>query len=267
MKRILVIMVMVLCFSTASMAQSRKHSARKPKAKTERAMTEFEKQQKEEYLAYLLYSCKRYYEEGDIELAESCSRDYDKTKSKNYYVSFSNVEYTEEELAWYEKYGISISYGRDFYMDGYVINVYFDHDGKADDIMTNFKGVYGYNDYRPYEYKRMRYDLKKMDLVKEKLISQINELSGYNAKVSKRENNVKKFIDKHSSGTDKPTAKQDTVQRPNHPFGEKAGANRTFYQEHKSDYSAYNRQVNTEKQEKPNGKLVQNPDKAKKIHW
>ena len=27
------------------------------------------------------------------------------------------------------------------------------------------------------------------------------------------------------------------------------------------------RQVNTEKQEKPNSKLVQNPDKAKKIHW
>lgn len=260
MKKILVIMMMVLMCSTAVMGQANKRTARKPKAKTERAMTEFEKQQKGEYLLYKLIWCEYYYNQGDYESAESYKKDYEEAKNKNYYVEFKNHEFSEKEKRELSKLGIDTSPHTYFYKDGFSVKVYFDHNGKAvldfNDIWFSLqrKAVSSYNTKRTIEIwkkegKSLRYSNSPNV---EELIDEINEVSGYNVKVSKSKNSVEGFLNKHKTETKKPTAKQDTVQRPNHPFGEKAAANRDFYKSHKSDYTNYNK-----KQEETTDKTVQ----------
>ena len=261
MKKILVIMIMVLLCSTSVMAQKGKGKSRNRKAKVERQMTDFEKRQKEEYLAYLLYKCKSYYYQEDFETADRYKRRYEETKHKNYYVSFTNAKYTDEERAKYKKLGIYLDYGTDFYMNGYVFNVFFDHDGKAyDDVMTELVGVYDYDAYNEKETRKLDFTSGGKEETKEKLLNEINEASGYNAKASKRKNELDDFVSQHKEEKTKPVAEKKQEQT-NRPFSETSQANRRFYQENKSDYCAYNRQVNPVKK----SKLQQNPEKAKKL--
>lgn len=264
MKKILVIMMMVLLCSTSVMGKTKKRSARNPKTKVERQMTDFEKRQKEERLAYLLYKCRAYYEQEDYEMADFYKRCYEETKHKNYYVSFTNPKYTDEERAKYKKLGIYLDYGTDFYMNGYVFNVFFEHDGKAnDDVMTQFEGVYDYDTYNEKETRKLDFTSGGKEETKEKLLNEINEASGYNAKASKRKNEVEKFIGQHKAETTKPVAEKKQEQT-NRPFSKTSPANRRFYQENKPDYSAYNHLTYPQKKE---NKLKQNTDKAKNIHW
>lgn len=248
MKKILVIMMMVLLCSTSVMAQNRKGKAKNRKAKTERAMTEFEKRQKKEYLAYLLYNCQKEYSEGDDWMANCYKNWYEEAKRKNYYVKFENPKLSDRERTERKKKGLDPYPGVRFYMDGYVIEVHFDHDGKADLVTSNFKGVYGYDGYNEVENKNMRYDSNKHKSVKDKLFNEINELSGYNAKVSKRKKELDGFVSQHKIETTKPVAEKKREQT-NRPLSETSQANRRFYQEHKADYSAYNHLVYPQKKE------------------
>lgn len=236
MKKILVILMMVLLCSTVSMAKSRKHSARKPKAKNERAMTEFEKRQKEEYLNYLLIRCKYWYNEGDIEFAEQLQKDYEENKYKNYYIKFRNVEFgTEEEKEYYGSMGIDTLSHTVFIKSGFVVSMHFNDDGKC---------VLHMNDADISRQLEIIQETdcsilcgKTPDEIIQELVDEINEASGYNAKVSKKKKNIEGFLNEHNIGIEKPTAKQDAVQKPKHPFSETSQANRRFYQQHKSDYT------------------------------
>lgn len=205
MKKILVILMMVLLCSTVSMAQNRKRSAKRPKAKTERAMTDFEKQQKEEYLLYKLIQCEYYYNEGDYENAESYKKDYEEAKNKNYYVEFINIEYTEKEKKELSKLGVDTSPHTYFYKDGFSVKVYFDYNGKAvldfNDIRFSLqrKAVCSYYAKRAremWEKEGKALSFPRNPNTKE-LIDEINEASGYNAKISKRKNEVEAFIGEH----------------------------------------------------------------------
>lgn len=258
MKKFLVIMIMVLLCSTSVMAQTKKRSTRKPKAKVERQMTDFEKRQKEEKLANILMWCQHYYNEGDIESANRYKKDYERVKNENYYVEFTNVVHSEKEKAeWKKKFGSELRDGKYFYVDGLSVFIYFDIDGKACD-----RTDYSYCCLE-YEVKKeiMGYDTRTYYNAKKALIDEINELSGYNAKLAKKTSEMEEFISKHKEETSKPVAEKKQEQT-NRPFSETSQANRRFYQENKPDYSAYNRLTYPVKK----SKLQQNPEKAKKLN-
>lgn len=258
MKKFLVIMIMVLLCSTSVIGQTKKRSARKPKAKVERQMTDFEKRQKEEYLANELMWCQHYYNKGDIESANIYKKSYERVKNENYYVEFTNVVSSEKKKAeWKKKFGSELRDGRYFYVDGLSVFIHFDIDGKACD----------WTDYShcclEYEVKKelMDYDTRTYYEAKKALIDEINELSGYNAKLAKKTSEMEEFINQHKTETTKPVAEKKKEQT-NRPFSETSQANRRFYQENKPDYSAYNRLTYPVKK----SKLQQNPEKAKKLN-
>lgn len=204
MKKILVIIMMCVVLNVSVEAKTKKTTHRR-KAKVERQMTEFEKSQKEEYLKYLLIQCKYWYDEGDYENAERYKKDYEEAKNKNRYVEFKNIEYTEKEKKELSKLGVDTSPHTYFYKDGFSVKVYFDHNGKA---------VLDFNDIRfslqrkavcSYYAKRAREMWEKEGKAlsfphspnTKELIDEINELSGYNAKVSKKSSDVEQFINQH----------------------------------------------------------------------
>lgn len=261
MKKILVIMMMVLLCSTSVIGKTKKRSARNPKAKVERQMTDFEKRQKEEKLANILMWCQHYYNDGKIEDANRHKKDYERVKNKNYYVEFTNVVHSEKEKAeWKKKFGSELRDGRYFYADGLSVFIYFDIDGKACD-RTDYS-------YCCLEYKvkkeLMGYDTGTYYRAKKALIDEINELSGYNARLAKKTSEMEEFINQHKKETTKPVAEKKQKQTDNSVYSDTSQANRRFYQEHKADYSAYNHLTYPQKKE---SKLKQNTDKAKNIHW
>lgn len=246
MKKILVIMMMVLLCSTSVIGKTKKRSARKPKAKVERQMTDFEKRQKEEYLANILMWCQHYYNDGKIEDANRYKKDYERVKNENYYVEFTNVVHSDKKKAeWKKKFGSELRDGRYFYADGLLVFIHFDTDGKACD-WTDYS-------YCCLEYKVkkeiMGYDTRTYYKAKKDLIDEINELSGYNARLAKKTSEMEEFINQHKAETTKPVAEKKKEQT-NMSLSETTQANRRFYQEHKADYSTYNRQVNPEKKSK-----------------
>lgn len=176
MKKILVIMIMVLLCSTAVMGQAKKRTARKPKAKTERAMTEFEKWQKEEYLAYLLKECKRnydvartmesrgYFKKSSIETryreAERYKAYYENLEKTNYYVDFND-------------------YRQVYYNGGEIISI----------SVSEYNGATCIFGQDPSE---------KEKTLGEELVKRINQEIGYDTEtVNNRKNQVKDFINKH----------------------------------------------------------------------
>lgn len=232
MKKILVILMMVLLCSTAVMGQTKKrNTTKKRNAKTERAMTEFEKQQKEEYLNYLLTKCEYWYKNGEIEWAEGYKKDYEETKRKNYYVKFTNHVYSDKEKAKYKKLGITLTDSREFYKDGYMVEVHFDPYGKAECMST----IVDVTDYMAKCGKR-KYDSDRMERVVKELIDEINELSGYNTKATKGKNNVEGFLNAHGANVGKPK-----VPKKNSPSAlERTKVNSEACEKHKEDaYGKY----------------------------
>lgn len=132
MKKVFVILVMVLLCSTSVTAQKRHTKAKSRKAKVERQMTEFEKWQKEEKLAYYFNLCQDYYNNAKTmearghsnkslinqryKAAEEYQRLYEELEKSNYYVDFKN-------------------YNQKYYNDGKEISLIMVHyDGGAEYI-------------------------------------------------------------------------------------------------------------------------------------
>lgn len=234
MKKILVILMMVFLCSTVSMSQNRKHSAKKPKAKTERAMTEFEKSQKEEYLNYLLIRCEYWYNEGDIEFAEKLKKEYEEAKPKNYYRYFRNVEFgSKEEKEYYGKMGIDTLAQTVFIKCGFVVSVHFNSDGKCVLHMSDKDITRQLEICVETGYLSPNTDT---DAIFDELIEEINNASGYTAKINKKMGEIEDFIEQHRVEANNPTVPQKDEQ-PNSPLSETSQSNRRFYQQHKSDYT------------------------------
>ena len=234
MKKILVILMMALLCSTVSMAQNRKHSAKKPKANTERAMTEFEKQQKEELLNCLLIRCKDCYNNGDIEFAEKWQKYYEEVNGKNHYCYFRNVEFgSKEEKEHYGKMGIDTLAQTVFIKCGFIVHVHSDSDGKcvlhmSDDDITRQLEICVETGYLSPN--------TDTDAIFDELIEEINNASGYTAKINKKMGEIENFIEQHQVEANNTTVAQKDEQ-PNTPFSETSQSNRMFYQQHKSDYT------------------------------
>ena len=223
MKKILVIMIMVLLCSTAVMGQNKKRSARKPKAKTERAMTEFEKQQKEEYLTYLLVQCEKYYKYARLDSYYSEAKRYkdmyEEAKSKNYYIDFTK-------------------YHQNFYSGGYAFEIYIQTTGKA---KWDGDGIdYAMCNRDNEAFKKMRREMA------DSLINEIQKYTGYYENLEKRKTEIDEIGDfikttkvEQEVSQIQNRAKQQIKEqeRENWPFSETSQANRRFYQQHKSDYS------------------------------
>ena len=187
--------MMCLVCNVSVEAKSKKTTNRR-KAKVERQMTEFEKSQKEEYLNYLLIRCEYWYNEGDIELAEKLKKEYEEAKPKNYYVSFRNVEFgSREEKEHYGKMGIDTLAQTVFIKCGFVVRVHFNSSGECmlhmsdKDTSRQLEIIYDVN----FE---LLNNMSTNEIFAE-LIDEINEASGYNAKISKRKNEVEAFIGEH----------------------------------------------------------------------
>lgn len=186
---------------TVSVDAKTKKTTRKTVKKTERAMTAFEKRQKEEYLLCLLIRCEYYYYKGDYESAEINKRTYERVKKENYYVEFKNIEYSEKEKKELERLGVDTSPHTYFYKDGFAVKVYFNCNGKA---------VLDYNSYSRIEREAVTYYYSKR--VREKwekegksstfstspntkeLIDEINEASGYNVRHESKKDEIAEFL-------------------------------------------------------------------------
>lgn len=179
MKKILVIMIMVLLCSTSVMAQAKKRSARKPKAKVERQMTDFEKWQKEEKLAYYLSLCKEYYDgaktmesrghsnksliETRYRMAENYQKLYEDLEKSNYYVDLH-------------------SYSQKYYNGGEIINIHVNLDGGA-------------------EYIGGMHDTEEDKALADELVRRINQEIGYDKEkvINDRKNKVGDFLNQYQS--------------------------------------------------------------------
>lgn len=198
MKKILVIMMMMCVVLNVSVEAKTKKTTHRRKAKVERQMTEFEKSQKEEYLAYLLYKCRAYYGQEDYDMADHYKRWYEEAKRENYYITFDNPPaYSEKEKAERERLGLKTFDLREFYMNGYVFGVYFDYKGEAVDYITELEGIYDYGAYNDKETHKLDFRSGGKKETKERLLNEINEQSGYNAKHAKKRSDVEQFINQH----------------------------------------------------------------------
>lgn len=160
--------MVLLCSSTVMGQAKKRNTTTKRKAKTERAMTEFEKSQKEEYLSILQMQYEYALESGNTEAAKSIKNDYDRVKKSNYYVEFKN------ESHW-PKYD-----GQYFYKDGYMLYVHFDYyTGEAECRLPWLKGN-GY-DYGAKCHKR-KISKDGFESAARELVNELNEASGFNAR-------------------------------------------------------------------------------------
>ena len=193
MKKIIAVLLMMCMAFSVSVDAKGKKTTRKAVKKTERAMTAFEKSQKEEYLNYLLIRCEYWYNKGDIEAAEKLKKEYEKTKSKNYYVRFRNVEFgSKEEKEQYGKMGVDTLAQTVFIKCGFIVNVHFSSNGECvlhmnnNDISSQLEIIYDtnyglLNNITPNE-------------IFEELIDEINEASGYNARSKKKCEEIEVFL-------------------------------------------------------------------------
>lgn len=187
---------MMCAVLNVSVEAKTKKATNRRKAKVERQMTEFEKSQKEEYLNYLLIRCEYWYNEGDIELAEKLKKEYEEAKPKNYYVNFRNVEFgSKEEKEHYGKMGVDTLAQTVFIKCGFVVSVHFNSSGECmlhmsdKDTSCQLEIISDVN-------LELLNNMSTTEIFAE-LIDEINEASGYNAKISKRKNEVEVFIGEH----------------------------------------------------------------------
>lgn len=256
MKKILVILMMGLLCSTIVMGQTKKrNTTKKRKAKTERAMTEFEKQQKEEYLLHELIWCEYYYNKGDYESAERYKKSYEEAKNKNYYVKFKNREITKEEKERAKELShlIHISYTDTmphtyFYKGGFSVMVHFDYDGKAKKWIDDYDYSLQLRIIRSTSYgKSLRDGNKGIN----ELIDEINEETGYTVRTAKKneelKGNVGEFLNQHN-------VEVKTKKTEHQPSAlERTKANNDACEKHKEEaygkyYHSYKANTETEKE-------------------
>ena len=186
MKKILVILMMcVVC--NASVEAKTKKTTRKAKAKTERAMTDFEKWQKEEKLTYLLGQCDGYYKKAK---SYSARKSFSQSWADYYYSEAEKFKREYEETAKNNYYIDLTKFYQDFYNGGYSFGVCIFSDGRVEWYGDGIDFATCNRDN--IEFKKMRADLAN------EIIERINEQIGrkapnYNEKNAKLEG----FINQH----------------------------------------------------------------------